>query len=161
MRKYETIFIIHPDLSEEESREVVEKVKGIIENLKGEVLKIEEWGKRKLAYEIKKMSKGNFVIFHFSGSLELLKEVERNLRLMDAVLKYQTVRLEAKEEKIAQMLAEAKEAEKEGEPEPQPEEDLQRRRRSDVRPQAVRAEDTAEPREEREEPAGNEGEGRS
>jgi small subunit ribosomal protein S6 len=125
MRKYETILIIHPDLTEEESREVVEKVKGIIENLKGEVLKVEDWGKKKLAYEIKKMSKGQFILFHFSGSLDALKEVERNLRLMDSVLKYQTVKLDAKEEKIAQMLAEAKAAEKEGESESQPEADRQ------------------------------------
>jgi small subunit ribosomal protein S6 len=119
MRKYETIFIINPDLSEEESRGVIEKVKGVIEGLQGEVLKIEEWGKRKLAYEVKKMPKGLFVLLHFTGTAQLLPEVERNLRLMDAVLKYQTVRLDEKGEKIAQMLSEEKPSEAEEKPESQ------------------------------------------
>jgi small subunit ribosomal protein S6 len=158
MRKYETIFIVNPDLSDEESLEVIEKVKGIIQNLKGEVLKMEDWGKKKLAYEIKKMSKGQFVLFHFSGSLDVLKEVERNLRLMDAVLKYQTVRLDAREEKIARMLAEAKVVEKEGESESQPEEDLQKRPRDDIEPRTVKTDQATEPKAEPEESAANEGE---
>ena len=49
MRKYETIFIINPDLSEEDSKGVIEKVRGLVEDLQGEVLKIEEWGKKRLA----------------------------------------------------------------------------------------------------------------
>jgi small subunit ribosomal protein S6 len=113
MRKYETIFITHPDLTEEDSKGLVEKVKGIIESLQGEVLKIEEWGKRKLAYEIRKMSRGDFVLLHFLGTAPMLVELERNLRLMDGVLKYQTVRLDEKGEKIAQMLSREKTSEKE------------------------------------------------
>ena len=62
MRKYETIFIINPDLSEEDIKGLIEKVSGIIQSLQGEVSKIEEWGKKKLAYEVKKMSKGYFVL---------------------------------------------------------------------------------------------------
>ena len=121
MRKYETIFILNPDLSEEDSREAIEKVTGIVQSLQGEVLKTEEWGKKRLAYEIKRMSKGLFVILHFMGTTEVLTELERNLRLMDAVLKYQTVRLDPKQEKIIQMLAEEKASEKEEKPESQAE----------------------------------------
>ena len=119
MRKYETIFILNPDLSEEDSKGVIDKVRGIIQSLQGEVLRIEEWGKRKLAYEIKKMSKGLFVLLHFLGTAELLSELERNLRLMDAVLKYQTVRLDEKGEKAAQMLLGEKPSETEEQPESQ------------------------------------------
>jgi small subunit ribosomal protein S6 len=117
MRKYETIFIINPDLSEEDSKGVIEKVRGLVEDLQGEVLKIEEWGKKRLAYEVKKMSKGLFVILHFTGTIQVLSELERNLRLMDAVLKYQTVRLDEKAEKLAELLSTEKPSETAEKPE--------------------------------------------
>ena len=106
MRKYETIFIINPELTEEDTKAVIEKASGIIQSHRGEVLKIDEWGNRRLAYEIKKMSKGYYVLLHFAGNSDVLSELERNFQLMDAVLKYQTVRLGPREEKAAQKLAE-------------------------------------------------------
>jgi small subunit ribosomal protein S6 len=93
MRKYETIFILDPDLEEEQSHSVIDKVKGIITKTNGEILKIEDWGKRKLAYEVKKKSKGHYILIHFLGSPSLLNELERNFRVMDAVIKFQSVRL--------------------------------------------------------------------
>ena len=57
MRRYETIFILDPDLEEEQTLSVIEKVKGIITQANGEILKVEDWGKRKLAYEVKKKPK--------------------------------------------------------------------------------------------------------
>ncbi len=126
MRKYETIFIINPDLNEEDTKGLIDRVRGIIESLRGEVFKIEEWGRKKLAYEVKKMSKGYFVLLHFAGTSQVLGELERNLRLMDGVLKYQTVRLDETEEKIAQMLSREKTSEKEDRPEPPTEESLQK-----------------------------------
>jgi small subunit ribosomal protein S6 len=117
MQKYETIFIINPDLTDEDTKGIIEKVNGIIQRLKGETLKIEEWGRRKLAYEIKKMSKGYYVLIHFTGTAEVLNEMERNLRLIDGVLKFQTVRLDKKAEKIAQMLSREQVFEREEPPE--------------------------------------------
>jgi small subunit ribosomal protein S6 len=93
MRKYETIFILDPDLEEEQTLSVIEKVKGIITQANGEILKVEDWGKRKLAYEVKKKSKGHYILVHFLGSPALLSELERNFRVMDAVIKFQSVRL--------------------------------------------------------------------
>ncbi len=93
MRKYETIFIMDPDLEEEQTQSVIEKVKGIITQTNGEILKVEDWGKRKLAYEVKKKSKGHYILIHFSGSPALLSELERNFRVMDSVIKFQSVRL--------------------------------------------------------------------
>jgi small subunit ribosomal protein S6 len=93
MRKYETIFILDPDLEEEQALSVIEKVKGIITQTNGEILKVEDWGKRKLAYEVKKKPKGHFILIHFQGSPALLSELERNFRVMDAVIKFQSVRL--------------------------------------------------------------------
>jgi small subunit ribosomal protein S6 len=117
MRKYETIFIVNPDLSEDDRKDLIEKVKGIIDSHQGETLKVDEWGTRKLAYEVKKMSKGHYVLLHYVGGSPVIKELERNLRLMDGVLKYQTVRLDAKDEKAAQMLAQERLSEKEHKPE--------------------------------------------
>jgi small subunit ribosomal protein S6 len=93
MRKYETIFILDPDLEEEQAQSVVEKVRGIVTQANGEILKVEDWGKRKLAYEVKKKSKGHYILLHFLGSPALLSELERNFRVMDAVIKFQSVRL--------------------------------------------------------------------
>jgi len=93
MRKYETIFILDPDLEDEQALSVIEKVKGIITQTKGELLKVEDWGKRKLAYEVKKKPKGHYILIHFLGSPALLSELERNFRVMDVVIKFQSVRL--------------------------------------------------------------------
>ncbi len=93
MRKYETIFIMDPDLEDEQALSTVEKVKGIITQATGEILKVEDWGKRKLAYDVKKKSKGHYILIHFLGSPALLSELERNFRVMDAVIKFQSVRL--------------------------------------------------------------------
>ena len=94
MRKYETIFILNPDLEEEQFQSAVEKVKGIITQTNGEILKVEDWGKRKLAYTVKKKTKGHYVLIHFSGTPALLSELERNFRVMDAVIKFQSVRMD-------------------------------------------------------------------
>jgi small subunit ribosomal protein S6 len=93
MRKYEIIFILDPDLEEEQAQSLIEKAKGIITQGNGEILKVEDWGKRKLAYEVKKKPKGHYILIHFLGSPALLSELERNFRVMDAVIKFQSVRL--------------------------------------------------------------------
>ncbi len=96
MKKYETIFILDPDLEDEKILAAVEKAKGIITQANGEILKVEDWGKRKLAYTVKKKPRGHYYLIHFSGSPALLAELERNFRVMDAVIKFQSVRLDEK-----------------------------------------------------------------
>jgi small subunit ribosomal protein S6 len=129
MGKYETIFILNPELTEEDKKTTIDKVSGIVQSQKGEIVKIDDWGTRKMAYEVKKLSKGHYILLHFTGKPDVLAELERNFRLMDGVLKYQTVRLGPKEEKIAQRLAEQRiaeherTAESEEKPEPQPREE--------------------------------------
>jgi len=102
MRKYETIFILDPDLEEEQTQPVIEKIKGIITQTQGEILKVEDWGKRKLAYEVKKKPKGHYFLLHFLGSPALLSELERNFRVMDAVIKFQSVRLDDRQASSSQ-----------------------------------------------------------
>jgi len=94
MNKYETIFIMDPDLEEAQAQATIEKVKGIIAQNNGEIIKIEDWGKRKLAYDVKKKPRGQYILTTFSGSPALLSELHRNFRVMDAVIKFQSVRLD-------------------------------------------------------------------
>jgi small subunit ribosomal protein S6 len=75
MRRYETIFILDPDLEDEKTQSTVEKVKGIITQSSGEILKVEDWGKRKLAYDVRKKPRGHYILIHFSGSPALLSEL--------------------------------------------------------------------------------------
>ncbi len=103
MKKYETIFILDPDLEDEQTQATIEKVKGIITQANGEILKAEDWGKRKLAYDVKKKVRGHYILIHFSGSSTLLSELERNFRVMDAVIKFQSVRLDERQESSAKV----------------------------------------------------------
>lgn len=94
MRRYETIFIANAALSQEERQPVIEKFTNIIANGQGILVKLDEWGQKSLAYEIKKQTRGYYVLFEFCGDGSLVKELERNLNLDDLVLKYLTVCLD-------------------------------------------------------------------
>jgi small subunit ribosomal protein S6 len=103
MRKYETIIIMDPDLEEAQAQSTLEKIKGIITQSEGEILRVEDWGKRKLAYEVKKKPKGHYILIHLSGTPALLSELERNFRVMDAVIKYQSVRLDERHASVSEV----------------------------------------------------------
>jgi small subunit ribosomal protein S6 len=95
VRKYETVFILHPTLDEEAVNANVEKFKGVIENGGGVIENVDVWGKRKLAYEIKKVNEGIYVLFNFSAEPdELPKELDRNFRISDSVIRYMIINLE-------------------------------------------------------------------
>ena len=93
-REYETIFILRPDTSSEQISVILERVRKIIEAMAGKVLHIENWGKRRLAYEIKKELKGVYIYWKYLGKQGLVEEIERNLRMSDSVIRYFTVQLE-------------------------------------------------------------------
>jgi len=92
LRPYETIFITHPELSEEDLAELQEKIHAIMSAWKGELVKLEDWGIKKLGYDIRKNSRGRFFLLAYVAATALVKELERNLRLNDRILKFQTVR---------------------------------------------------------------------
>jgi small subunit ribosomal protein S6 len=92
MRRYETIYIANPNLDDEAVKDVVTKFSDLIRKQKGSVVKIDEWGKRKLAYEVKRFDKGYYVLLDFCGFPEMVTELERNLKLDDRILKYSTVK---------------------------------------------------------------------
>jgi small subunit ribosomal protein S6 len=94
MRRYETIFIIDPDLSEEERSPLFERLKDLFPQHNGLLVLVDEWGTQKLAYEIKKKARGYYVRLDYCGTGTLVNEIERFFRIDDRVLKYMTVLLE-------------------------------------------------------------------
>ena len=88
MRKYETIFILHPSLDEETVKASIEKFKGVIENGGGTVDNVDFWGKRKLAYEINKVNEGYYTLVNFSSNPELPRELDRIFRITDGVIRH-------------------------------------------------------------------------
>src|SRR5262245_45820780 len=92
-REYETIFIVRPDLANEAIAAVNTKMRGVVEGGGGKLLKIENWGRRKLAYEVKKQLKGIYLFWKYLGDAGLVEEVERNLRLSDQVIRYYSVKV--------------------------------------------------------------------
>jgi small subunit ribosomal protein S6 len=101
MRVYEELFIIKPDTPEEEVDGLVEQIQQVISNGKGTVDKTDKWGNRKLAYRIQKYGEGIYVLIQFTSSPDLVKEVERRMRVSDQVIKFITVRIDEKLKKIA------------------------------------------------------------
>ncbi len=94
MRIYEELFIVKPDLPEEEIDAFIEQLTGNIGTAGGTVDKVEKWGKRRLAYTVDKFKDGSYVLMQFSSGPEAVKEVERRLRVADPVIKFQTVRID-------------------------------------------------------------------
>jgi len=95
MRKYESLFILRPDLEESKRVELIEKFKAIV-NADGEIGTVEEWGMRKLAYEIEKFREGYYVLFNFKANTTLPTELERNFKIAEEVVRYVVINREEK-----------------------------------------------------------------
>ena len=100
MRVYEELFIVRPDAPEEEVEAYVGQVKDLITNGQGTVDKVDHWGVRKLAYRVAKCAEGRYVLIQFSSTPELVKEIERRMRVTDLVIKFITVRIDEKMKKV-------------------------------------------------------------
>jgi len=90
-REYETIYILRADIDTESAERVQARVSDAVEREHGKLVKVETWGRRKLAYPLKKHRRGVYVFLKYVGAGGLVAEVERNLKLQDAVVKYMTV----------------------------------------------------------------------
>ena len=95
MNQYEALYIIVPDLDDEATHASIDKFKGIIETNGGEIVSIDEWGKKKLAYEIAYKAEGFYVLMTFAGAPELPRELERNFKNDEQILRYMVTRKEA------------------------------------------------------------------
>ncbi len=93
MNKYELVYIIAPDVDEEGRKALNERVNDLIVRDGGEVTKVEDWGKRRLAYAIDYKTEGWYNLVNFNGNSEMPREIERNLGIIDQVIRYQVIRV--------------------------------------------------------------------
>ena len=93
MNKYESVIIINPNLDEEGTKVIVKNFSDLI-NTDGKLEKVDELGKKKLAYEVKKNKEGYYAVFYFEANPTLISELERNYRITDDVIKFMTIKVE-------------------------------------------------------------------
>jgi small subunit ribosomal protein S6 len=92
MRNYEVAFIAHPELDEASLNALVEKAKGWVSAAGGQVMQVDLWGRRRLAYPIRKQREGQYVLMQTQITAVAIHDVERNLRLTEQVMRFQIIR---------------------------------------------------------------------
>ncbi len=95
MRNYELVFIVRPDISEDDVNSTVERVKKWVTDLGNEVVSVDQWGRRRLAYPINDQREGRYFLLNVSLNTDTIGELERNLKLNVSVLRYLLVRAES------------------------------------------------------------------
>ena len=93
-REYETVYVLRPNTANDGVSEVNTKVKSVIEGMGGKILKIDNWGKRRLAYEVAKERKGIYLYWRYLATAGVVEETERNLRMLDNVIRFLTIRVD-------------------------------------------------------------------
>src|SRR3954471_4834886 len=93
-REYETTYILRPNTPNEGVAEVNTRIKGVIEGMGGKIIKVDNWGKRRLAYEVAKERKGIYLYWQYLAQPGVVEETERNLRMLDSVIRYLTVKID-------------------------------------------------------------------
>jgi small subunit ribosomal protein S6 len=93
-REYELVYILQPNVDPDEADRVATRIQDVVAKLGGKITKVDAWGRRRLAYPIKKHTRGIFVYVRVVGFNDLVAELERNLRNADSVMRFQTVRRE-------------------------------------------------------------------
>ena len=94
MRNYEIIFIVRPDVTDEDVDKLIAQMEGVVAGTGGKLEKVEKLGRRRLAYRVAKQREGIYVLFRLQGSGDTVKEFERRLKVIDTVIKYLTVRID-------------------------------------------------------------------
>lgn len=105
MRKYEVMFIVRPDIVEEDLEKLLTTAQTNIANTGGTVTNVERMGKRRLAYPVRKFADGIYVLFTVEGSGTVIKEFERRLRVHEMVIKFISVRMDLEEQRLAKVKA--------------------------------------------------------
>jgi small subunit ribosomal protein S6 len=99
-RQYELVYILPPDTGEQQVTELHQQIEGVVSRMNGQIEKTENWGRRKLAYEIARHKEGVYVLDVINGSGELMKELDRRLRVMDLVLRHMVVRVDEEKQVV-------------------------------------------------------------
>ena len=95
MNKYELAVVLSAKIEDDERAQVIEKVKALVERFGGQISDVDEWGKKRLAYEIQKMKEGFYYFIHFESDSVCPNEVEAHIRIMEPVIRYLCVRQDA------------------------------------------------------------------
>ena len=124
-RIYEVLFIVDPNIAEAEVDALAAQVQGFIEREKGKVQKVEKWGKKRLAYLVKKHREGQYVLITADVDAAAIKEIERRMHVLEGIVKFMTVRVDedlkkAERRKAAREKEESKKRSRPGRPAPQP-----------------------------------------
>ncbi|MGQ9499695.1 MAG: 30S ribosomal protein S6 [Dissulfurimicrobium sp.] len=96
LRHYETFYLLHPDLNDEERNAISEKLQKIIVDKQGKIVKVDPWSLRRLAYKVQKQTHGYYVLMEYGASADVIFDVNRELRLNDSVLRFMTSKLNDK-----------------------------------------------------------------
>ena len=110
MNYYEKVMILDPNIDDNAVNETIERVKNVIVSKGGEIFKTDNWGRRKLAYELNKHQKGNYVLLFFKSPPDTILELEKLSKVVDSIIKFMVVRIIKKKQidKILKSVAEAK-----------------------------------------------------
>jgi small subunit ribosomal protein S6 len=92
MYDYETLVVLHPDLGDAGTKELIQKIRTILESAKSQIKKVDEWGVRELAYTIRKQRRGFYALVEYAADPQAVTELERQLRLSEQVLRFMTIR---------------------------------------------------------------------
>ena len=95
MRTYESIFIVHPEVVGDDQTAIIDKYKKVLTDQGAEIIKVDNWGVKTLAYPVKKQTKGCYVLVIFEADATVITEYERRMRIDDKVIKFQTIHLES------------------------------------------------------------------
>ena len=112
-RRYETVFILSPDLEEGKKKEILDRLDGVVEKGEGIRVKREDWGVRRLAYPVNHHPKGHYYLLDFVGSAQIVAELERHMRMIENVFRFLTVKTEDGVDLEAARKEQAEEKEKE------------------------------------------------
>jgi len=116
MRQYETGFVLSPALSEEETTQYIQQMAAIIAQKKGRLVKQDVWGKRRLAYPIKKFGEGIYVFFTYEGPGDISTEMERRFKQTDTVIRFLTVKKDTRDQARRKRKKQPEEAARAAEP---------------------------------------------
>lgn len=105
MRNYEIIYIVRPDVTDEDVDKLTTQMEGVLAGAGGKLEKVEKLGRRRLAYRVKKQREGIYVLFRLQGSGDTVKEFERRLKVTDAVIKFLSVRIDEELERAEKFKA--------------------------------------------------------
>ncbi len=93
-RKYELVYVVSPDATEDQVADLQKQVESIVQRMSGQVVQVDNWGRRKLAYEIGRHREGTYVLLVIEGSGELMKEIDRRLKVFEIVIRHLVVRVD-------------------------------------------------------------------